>query len=282
MIYKKDANFPYPLLTNTSNSYEGCNFILDIDLNENTYDYIIKIDYQIESDFIKNVIEENKAQLVLVIQSKDNKFFNMKSGQKEINIPKNRISFNKRTVVQLLIQAKEEVNFKENNDLKSFYSSIKDQINVPKHSVLGFSNSVVFDGSIAKPLDLFEKKVDPNLKSEIKVELASETIVINYKNENFQFIDSPVASSLNNVYVYMGLQKALYRFIVTNGEDDEVELDEIEIPTNGLDIKLYNLMKSKMIKSVSVENMDEVICAITDKIIEKYTSAVRGMYTDGN
>lgn len=41
-------------------------------------------------------------------------------------------------------------------------------------------------------------------------------------------------------------------------------------------------MKSKMIKSVSVENMDEVICAITDKIIDKYTSAVRGLYANGN
>ena len=48
MIYKKDANFPYPLLTNTSNSYDGCNFILDIGLNENTYNYIIQIDYDIE------------------------------------------------------------------------------------------------------------------------------------------------------------------------------------------------------------------------------------------
>ena len=31
MIYKKDANFPYPILTNTSNSYDNCSFILDID-----------------------------------------------------------------------------------------------------------------------------------------------------------------------------------------------------------------------------------------------------------
>lgn len=36
MIYKKDANFPYPILTNTSNSYDNCSFILDIDLEENT------------------------------------------------------------------------------------------------------------------------------------------------------------------------------------------------------------------------------------------------------
>ena len=32
MIYKKDANFPYPLLTNTSSSYSSSNFILDIEL----------------------------------------------------------------------------------------------------------------------------------------------------------------------------------------------------------------------------------------------------------
>lgn len=283
MIYKKDANFPYPLLTNTSNSYDGCNFTLDIELNENTYEYIFQINYDIESDFIKKLIRENKAQLVLVVQSKDNKFFNLSLNEKIRTIPKNRISLSKRTTIQLLIQSKEEINFKENNDLNAFYGSIKDQINVPKHSILGFSNSVMFDGSTAKPLELFEKKVDPNLKSEVKVELGSETIIINYKSDELQFIDSPVSSTINNIYVYMGLQKALYRFVNTyGGEDEEVDLEELDLPTDGLDLKLYGLMKSKMIKSVSLENIDEVICSITDRILEKYTSAVRGLYSNGN
>lgn len=283
MIYKKDANFPYPLLTNTSNSYDGCNFTLDIELNENTYEYIFQINYDIESDFIKKLIRENKAQLVLVVQSKDNKFFNLSLNEKIKTIPKNRISLSKRTTIQLLIQSKEEINFKENNDLNTFYGSIKDQINVPKHSILGFSNSVMFDGSTAKPLELFEKKVDPNLKSEVKVELGSETIIINYKSDELQFIDSPVSSTINNIYVYMGLQKALYRFVNTyGGEDEEVDLEELDLPTDGLDLKLYRLMKSKMIKNVSLENIDEVICSITDRILEKYTSAVRGLYSNGN
>lgn len=283
MIYKKDANFPYPLLTNTSNSYDGCNFTLDIELNENTYEYIFQINYDIESDFIKKLIRENKAQLVLVVQSKDNKFFNLSLNEKIRTIPKNRISLSKRTTIQLLIQSKEEINFKENNDLNIFYGSIKDQINVPKHSILGFSNSVMFDGSTAKPLELFEKKVDPNLKSEVKVELGSETIIINYKSDELQFIDSPVSSTINNIYVYMGLQKALYRFVNTyGGEDEEVDLEELDLPTDGLDLKLYGLMKSKMIKNVSLENIDEVICSITDRILEKYTSAVRGLYSNGN
>lgn len=283
MIYKKDANFPYPLLTNTSNSYDGCNFTLDIELNENTYEYIFQINYDIESDFIKKLIRENKAQLVLVVQSKDNKFFNLSLNEKIKTIPKNRISLSKRTTIQLLIQSKEEINFKENNDLNTFYGSIKDQINIPKHSILGFSNSVMFDGSTAKPLELFEKKVDPNLKSEVKVELGSETIIINYKSDELQFIDSPVSSTINNIYVYMGLQKALYRFVNTyGGEDEEVDLEELDLPTDGLDLKLYGLMKSKMIKNISLENIDEVICSITDRILEKYTSAVRGLYSNGN
>lgn len=283
MIYKKDANFPYPLLTNTSNSYDGCNFTLDIELNENTYEYIFQIKYEIESDFIKRLIRENKAQLVLVVQSKDNKFFNLNLNENIKTIPKNRISLSKRTTIQLLIQSKEEINFKENDDLNTFYGSIKDQINVPKHSILGFSNSVMFDGSTSKPLELFEKKVDTNLKSQVKVELGSETIIINYKSDELQFIDSPVSSTINNIYVYMGLQKALYRFVNTYGhEDEEVDLEELDLPTDGLDLKLYRLMKSKMIKSVSLDNVDEVICSITDRILEKYTSAVRGLYSNGN
>lgn len=91
MIYKKDANFPYPLLTNTSNSYDCSSFILDIGLNKNTYDYVIQVNYDIDSDFIKNLLEEEKAQLVLVVQSKDNKFFNLKPNQNSVSIPKNRI-----------------------------------------------------------------------------------------------------------------------------------------------------------------------------------------------
>lgn len=283
MIYKKDANFPYPLLTNTSNSYDGCNFTLDIELNENTYEYIFQIKYEIESYFIKKLIRENKAQLVLVVQSKDNKFFNLNLNENIKTIPKNRISLSKRTTIQLLIQSKEEINFKDNYDLNTFYGSIKDQINVPKHSILGFSNSVMFDGSTAKPLELFEKKVDINLKSEVKVELGSETIIINYKSDELQFIDSPVSSTINNIYVYMGLQKALYRFVNTyGGEDEEVDLEELDLPTDGLDLKLYRLMKSKMIKIVSLDNVDEVICSITDRILDKYTSAVRGLYYNGN
>lgn len=282
MIYKKDANFPYPILTNGSNSYKNSNFILDVNLEENVHNYIFCIDYDIDSEFIKELLENGQAQLVLIVQSKDNKFFPLKYGEKVKEISKSRISLSKRTTIQLLIQAKSNISFMNNIDLSSFYEEFKNEIVVPKNSVLGFSNSLIFEGSTTKPLDLFEKKVNNNLKSDIKIELGSETIIINYRNENLQFSDSPQSSILNNPYIYMGLQKALYRFLLNNGDGEEVDLDYIDPPTDGLDFKLYNLMKKKMINELNTDNMDEVIYAISDKILDKYTAAVRRMYSSGS
>lgn len=278
MIYKKDANFPYPLLTNTSSSYKFCNFILDVDLKENVDKYRFEIEYEIDSPFINALLEKGQAQLVLVTQSKDNRFFDLDLGKKHIGISKSRISLSKRTEIQLFVKSNNEISFENNNDLDEFYSEFKDEIIVPKNSILAFSNIVIFDGSNSKPLDLFEKKLDPSLKSDIKIEISNETIIINYKNEDLQFTHSPISSVLNSPYVYMGLQKALYKFIVNNSEDgDEVDLDKVDVPTDGLDLKLYRLMKMKMINELSMENIDEVIYKISDRILEKYVTAVRGL-----
>lgn len=284
MIYKKEANFPYPVLSNHSMSYEQSEFNLDIELNENTSDYFFKLDYQIESDFLVKLLLQEKAQLVLVIQSKDNKFFILEKDQKEIKIPKSRISLSKKTVLQLLIQAKEAISFKENDDLGEFYNAFKSQITIQKHALLGYSNTVIFDGSNKKPLELFEKKIDPNLKSDIKIELGSETIIINYRNEELQFRSYRHSDTMNNHYIYMGLQRALIAFILNNSAEGEesVILDEMIAPEGGLDFKLYSLMKNKRVEEVSMENIDEVICQISDHILAKHTAAIKEACGNGN
>jgi hypothetical protein len=282
MIYKKDANFPYPVLTNTSTSYESSNFILDVELHENMRDYRFSINYELDSDFITRLLDRGEAQLILVIQSKDNKFFKLHPSQTSIEISKSRISVSKRTTIQLQIQAKSNINFKENDDLSGFYQQFKDEINVPKNSILGFSNVVLFDGSSSKPLELFEKKVDPSLKSDVKVELGSETIIIHYRNEELQLSNLPMSNTLNNPYIYMGLQKALLRFLVNNGDGEQVDLDQIDIPIDQLDLKLYDLMKKKMVSEVVIDTIDEVIYAISDRIMEKYTAAVKGLSSNGS
>lgn len=282
MIYKKDANFPYPLLTNTSTSYESSQFTLDVQLQENVNNYRFDIQYDISSEFMNLLLEKGKAQLILVIQSKDNKFYKLRPHDTFIEIPKSRISVSKRTSIQLHLQSKTDINFKENDDLSGIYQYYKDNIVVPKHSILGFSNIEIFEGSYEKPLELFEKKVDPNLLSDVKIELGSETIIIHFKNEQLQFNHLPMSNTLNNPYIYMGLQKALQRFIEINGDDGEVDLEQLETPIDPLDFKLYNLMKKKMINEIRIDTIDEVIYAISDRIIEKFIAAVKGLSSNGN
>lgn len=281
MIYRREANFPYPVLTPNSNSYKECNFILDVELNEDNECYRFHVDYKLDCEFLLRLIENKEAELILIIQSKDNKFFRLE--KEYIDIPKSRITLSKRTSIQLLIKSKKTISFSNNNELTEFYSSFKDEIDVPKNSVLGFSNVSIFEGSLRKPLELFEKRIDTNLKSDIKFELGTETIIISYKNEDLQFRGMNNSNALNNHYVYMGLQKALYKFVMNNSDGDEgVYIAEIEPPQNGLDFKLYNLLKNKLINEVNMDNIDEVIYRITDRVLEKHAQAIKGLYTDGN
>lgn len=285
MIFDKDANFPYPVLTNKLDSYRNNDFILSLQLDENTMNYVISIDYDINSSFIKRLIESGQAKLLFIIKSRDNMFFELGANQKYIQIPKSRLTLSKRTTIQLFVQANEEITFEDNYDLNDFYSQFKDEIRVPKNSLLGYSNTVVFDGSIKKPFDLFEKRLDESINSDIKIDLGTETIIITYRTRELQFVNSSFSQDFNTPYIYMGLQKALYRFIQNNrrnSDEDQVYLDEIEVPYDGLDLKLYELMKKKMIESVSLDNIDEVIYAISDNILGKYSAAVWRLQDNGN
>lgn len=282
MIYKKDANFPYPVLTNTSNSYESGGFTLNVDLKENTDNYRFDIEYEIESDFLKELLFTRKAKLYLVVQSKDNKFFEVDLNTKFIDIPKTRISINNRTSLQMSIQSKEEISFAYNDDINSFFKEFREEIIVSRYAILGFSNTVIFEGSSSRPFDLFERKVNSALSSAIKIELGSETIIIHYRDVDLQFVGLPMSGNFNNPYIYMGLQKALSRFISNYGEDGQVDLHDIDLPTDQLDAKLYRLMKAKMVFELTTETIDEAIYNISDKVIEKYALAVKGLATSGD
>lgn len=284
MIYRKNANFPYPVLSNLSNSYELNHFDLDVDIKEQGGFYYFEINYEIDSDFIKNLLNNNRARLVFIIQSKDNKFYFLETGQSDIRIPKNRISLNKRTSIQLHIQALESISFVDNHDLSEFYRSFKEELILDKHALLGYSNVVVFDGDIKKPLELFAKKLNEDLKSEIRVELGQETIIIHYKKRDFQLDNYKGSKALSNMYIYLGLSKALQSFITNNSPDNDgdVDLEDIPEPTGSLDFKIYHLMKDKAITDLNMDNIDEVISIISDRMIERFTSAVGEAVADGS
>lgn len=171
-----------------------------------------------------------------------------------------------------MIQSKKSINFKENNDLTSFYDDFKHEITVDRGMGLAFSNLVVFDGSQNKPFELFEKKVDKDIKSDIEIKLTDETIIIVYKSEDF----IPQKKEFNYTYIYLGLQKALIAFLsrYTNSLEDNLELQNISMTETPLDDKLATLMTSKNITELSLSNIDEVIYLITDDIVKKYNYAI--------
>lgn len=277
MIYKKDANFPYPILSSNSFAYEESDFTIKISFEEDGEIYRFKVEEQLSSPFIKSLLLRGMAQYVLVIQSKDTKFFILEPNHLQVEIAKNRMSLSSRTSVQLHIVAKSAVNFGENQELNSFYDNLKSSIDVPKFSMLGFSNIVIFEGGMKNPLDIFEKRLDPSLKSAIKFELGSECIILHFRDEETQFQSMSKASAFINPYLYTGLRMALERFVQSYADEDDdlVDLTQIPQPEDLLDFKLYNLMVSKGIEALDNDNIDEVIGRISHQIVEKYVKAIK-------
>lgn len=277
MIYKKEANFPYPVLSSTLSNYEEAEFNIRIKFEEENDFYRFKILADLTSNFMQELLKEEKVQFVLVVQTKDTKFFQLKPNQMEVEIAKNRMSLSSRTSIQLQIVAKTKISFSANNELSTFYQEMKNFIQVNKHSMLAYSNVVTFEGGMKKPLEIFEKKLDVNLKSEIKFELASESIILYFRDEEFMFSSLRKANALLNPYIYTGLRAALERFLVNYSEDDgeSVDVSDLAPPTDLLDLKLYNLMLNKSVDEFTKDNLDEVVNRLTNNIIGNYVKAIK-------
>lgn len=288
MIYKKSANFPYPILSGISremnDQYADGYFYLKVEVTEDTDHFYFDFTYELDSPFMNRLIEEGKAQMILVLQTRDSQFYRLSPTDRQVKIAKNRISLKNRTEIQLHIQALESINFAENHDLNPFYDQYKQSIHVDRYALLGYSNVVTFNGNMKKPFDLFDQRYNENLSSDIKFELGTESIIIHYRNRDYFFQGMQNAATLTNAYVYTGLSRALHQFIINNDEDQdgEVELDDLDEPIELLDIKLLNLMRSKQVEVLNTENIDEVIYNISDRVIERFVTAIRRLGADGN
>lgn len=274
MIYKKDANFPYPILSSNTFAYEESDFTIKVSFEEDGDYYRFKIMPQLTSAFVEALLISGEAQYLLVIQSKDTKFFPLELHHLQVEIAKSRMSLSSRTSIQVHIVAKSDIHFNNNYELNRFYEELKHSIVVPNFSMIGYSNIVTFEGGMKNPLELFEKRLDPNLSSAIKFELGTECIIIHFRDEDTQFQSMSKASAFINPYLYTGLRMALER-LLSDEEDGVIELSQFTPPDDLLDFKLYNLMISKGIEELTVDNIDEVIGRISHQIIEKYVKAVK-------
>lgn len=284
MIYNKDAAFPYPVLSRTVQSYQDNYFTFDVHVtDEDEANYDFSLEYEISSPFLIKLLKSEKATLMLIIQSGDNYFEKISYGQDKINLKKNRLSLSKRTKLQLHIQSLEKIIFNEAEDLALFYSEYKDEIEVKSHSLLAYSDEVVFESSEVKPIDIFEQSIKSELSVPFKVELTGETIVLVFRDRETALEEANIKKNLRNMYFYIGLNRALTEFIESNIQEDEefIALETID-PEKGLHRKLKDLMISKGITEIDPESVDEVIQKMSDNIIGKYTKGVKEMAENGN
>ncbi|HBV04350.1 MAG TPA: hypothetical protein DEB65_08755 [Staphylococcus sp.] len=286
MIYNKDVAFPYPVLTNNKNGYQNSIFEFDItDLIENNANYIFNIHYKLSSEFIKELVMNDKAVLVFIISSQDNYFIRLKKDQREVIVPKSRMSLSNRTSIQLHIQSTTEINMENCEDLTSFYREFKSRLKLKKHVLLGYSNVVKYQGTKHKPLLLFEKSIDEDQKNAFQIELSENTIVLRFNSTKYLIGGNDSKNNIQNMFLYNGLSRALHKFIINNNKDDEeyIDIDSLNGHVdNGLDQKLLDLMNNKGVKELYYDNIDDVIARISDKIIEKYVNSIERVMDYGD
>lgn len=278
MIYNKDAAFSYPVLSRKNNSYIENGFYFNLSSITDTDDhYKLMFDYDIDSVFVQNLLEEERAVLIFIIQSKDNLFFTLKKNQKEVQLRKSRISFNEKVRFQLHIQSKEEISFAECEELNSFYSRIKDQLAVSKNTLIGYSDTSTLRNLKKENVPLFKKSVDPSMDVEFQVRLSSDSIILKFKNEKHLLRTTAAKIDIMNLYFYNGLYQAVSHFIQENIEEDEdslflSKLDDTAL--NNLNYKIYHLMVKKGLDEINGDMTDEIIQKLAPKIISKFTGAV--------
>lgn len=284
MIYTKDAVFPYPILSNTSTSYTENKFQLDVSIiDETKTSYKFRLLVYLSSYFLQNQLSLGNARYYLIIQSNDNLVVPLNYDQNELTVQKSRLSLTSRTRIQLQILSEKPINFASSEELNSFYKKMREQIEVRKNTLLGYSNVVEFIGDEPKALDLFEQGVNENLATDFTIKLNDECINLQFRTKELALDSLAVNKNVKNMYLYIGLERALRDFISVYQDSNElVELDNMATIEKPLHEKLKSLMLSKYLHEISYDQLDDIIQKIAPDLIEKYTESIKELSKNGD
>lgn len=284
MIYNnKNAVFNYPVFTNNSNSYNSQDFILSIkDVKQDNETNEIFYEIQIDSLFIKGLIESKKVAMICVIQSKDNQYYMIDQMKGKIVVPKTQLSLKRSTNIQILLKATEDIDFINCFELTPTFNSVKDEIKIPKNNLVGYSNVEILSGVEVNSVELFERKINRDLNVPFKVTLTENNIVLNFQDSKYLLDQFSRPNALNNMYIYVGLSRALQNFIINNrilseeGYDDlAIEMDQVDQSgLSVLDQKLYGLLINKNIELLEFSTIDEPVNQIAPEIIDSFVNEV--------
>lgn len=282
MIYTKNASFPYPILSLDNDSYIDNTIELDIENIERIdNNYIINYSTLINSQFIKNLLNDKKAAMILVISETDSKIFEINNNEGSIKIPSSRINLNNKFDAQLQIHAKENISFLLCDELNDFYTNFKGMIEAERYAILGYSNLVTMEAISNNPIDLFEYDIDENLDEDfrIKIDSNSETILLVFKNKRIMFDNQFSSHSLLNMYYYIGLCRAFEYLIdqtlldVYNDNEEGIFVRDID-RDNVLFNKLAILLEDKNIDYIKKEDIDKVIYYLSPNLIGNFVKEV--------
>lgn len=280
MIYDKEASFPYPILTNKTEHYTDSYFSFEINLfDDDSKNYYFEVTYEIGPRFIRQLLDKKEIKMVLILESEDSKYVQITKTNQKITVPKTKFSLQKRTKFQLLLNASKDISMAECDELNDFYNLLKDEIVIPKGSLIGYSNVETYLGEETKSLILFEYIIEESSAIPFEVKLTNDTIVLIF-NSN-EYIQVP-NNNLLNMYLYVGLSTALESFIRENDSNNEEEIELSSLSQNqstDLNQKLLDLMNNKNVEYLGYENLDEVINKISDQIIEKFGQSIQEVTT---
>ncbi|GAB2490192.1 hypothetical protein GCM10008929_13120 [Alkalibacterium psychrotolerans] len=285
MIYNKDAAFSYPVLTNSNNSYINSGFDFSINnIIDNSDTYELTLQYDIESSFVRSLIENKLATLILIVQSDDNLFFELDNNQKVVSIAKSRITFKEKVRAQVHIQSKEKILFDTCTELNQFYSSIKNRISISQNCLVGYSNVSTIRNTGREGVALFEKTVDPKMDMEFSVQLSNKSIILKFKEDRHLLKTTARSRDIMNIYLYNGLQRALNQFVSENVEDDEegLYLEDIDDTSlNDLHYKIYQLLNRRGVIEISYDDIDKLVQKLAPNIIDKFTYSIERLNENG-
>ncbi|MGL5902360.1 MAG: hypothetical protein ACRCZO_06685 [Cetobacterium sp.] len=280
MIYTEEASFPYPIICSNSTDYVNNKFFFDIDVKSNNEFYSLQLNIQMESDFLKELLKFKKIEYYVIIKTQDSNFYKLPDNN-ILEIAKTKLSFKSNSKIQLILKSSCELDFKDNYDIDSFYTDDNESIIIDKNSIVGFSNVVIFDRSEKTTVDLFEKKIDKSIPSEIKIEIRDENIVLIFKDEKYQYGKVSESKRLNYPYIYIGLQRLLMEMIVADCKNQEnvleINKNSISNASKGVYRKIVRLLENKGISQLSFEDIDDVINKISPNIISEYYKGVMGV-----
>ena len=275
MIFNKSTVYPYPIYSNTSLDYVDPLFNVSIELTEEDQEYLMTFDMKLQSDFLKSLLERGFATMHTVMTTSTTS--ELLPFQRELRFRKEKLDLGNKIRIQLYIIAEKAFTFALNNELDPYYRRIKDQIILKPNLLVAMSNIVNFNGQIKRPFELFSWRHNPELDSEIKIELSTDEIIIHHKEKDYRYLYTDDRRFLNNHYIYLGLQKALMAMFQKNKDTEMIDLQDSseELESSELDFKLINFLKVKGVTSFTIDDIDYVISEISDGIVDKQAKAVR-------